>query len=65
MQPKCATCRWFKPVEEGRFMSGGWCDWRAPMRLRHMLWGAHNQRIENPETEWCAEHQPAPTAGQE
>ena len=53
----CSTCRWFKPVEDGRFMIGGWCDWRAPMRMRALLWGAHNERIPQPEKEWCAEHQ--------
>lgn len=52
----CATCRWFKPVPEGRYMSGGWCDWRAPMIMRGLLWGTHNERIGEPEKEWCAEH---------
>lgn len=57
----CATCKYFKPVEAGRFMEGGWCDWRPPMKLRGLLWGAHNEGITDPENEWCAEHCASPS----
>ncbi len=57
-QNTCATCRWFKPTSPDQYMIGGWCYWRPPMRLRGLLWGAHNERIEEPEKEWCAEHRP-------
>lgn len=56
---RCATCRWFKPVLDPSITWGGWCDWRAPMRMRHILWGSHNERIMNPEKEWCSEHRTA------
>lgn len=55
----CTSCKWFKPVENDRYMQGGWCNWREPVKLRHLMWGAHNERIKEPDKEWCAEHQVA------
>lgn len=55
----CSNCKWFKPTSDSQFMRGGWCGWRAPMIFRQLLWGAHNERIREPEKEWCAVHQGA------
>ena len=51
----CDKCKWFKPVEEGQYMVGGWCGWQAPMIIRGLLWGKHNERIKEPQKETCSE----------
>ena len=56
MIKKCVTCEHFGPQED-RYFSGGFCQWRPPMVLRGLVWGAHNERIEKPEEEWCSEHE--------
>lgn len=51
----CANCKWFQ-LSEDRYHIGGYCNWRAPMKLRGLLWGAHNERIGKPDQEWCNQH---------
>lgn len=52
----CATCRWFKEARPEQHMTGGWCQWRAPMNMRRILLGRSNEHIPSPEKETCACH---------
>lgn len=57
MTGTCATCAWFKD-DTTRYHSGGFCNWRPPMKLRNLLWAHHGERITKPGEEWCGEHRP-------